>query len=80
MREDGERMRGRRRECPRVTFECVDAERGVRPRRPERDPRKHHWAGIRVHEGAEEHALARHGRLPLHVRYLVRIGSGVRSA
>lgn len=40
----------------------------IRLDRVQRDSRVHHWVRVCVHQGAEEHALARHVLVPLHER------------
>lgn len=48
----------------------MDSDRKLRSRRPLRNFRVDYRSRVRLHQGTEEHAIARHERIPLHVSYL----------
>lgn len=64
-------MRGRGGQGSRREHQRLGANGLVRPHRAQRDFRRHHRSGVRVHKGTKEHALAHHGALPVHASDLI---------
>lgn len=57
----------------------MDTDGQLRPRRPLRNLCLDYRPRVRLHQGTEEHAIARHERVPLHVSYLQRTRRGLRA-